>query len=170
MDTALDRIFPNDQDSVSIFSKVIFCDFSHGSSDNLYSRCKMNFSSDFVQTDAPQFVDLGFPAINTSNELSVLGTLDIRIITQTDGSHWLAPDHVFGEATAVRMSAARSEQDYIYQNGFEIWRGNQEFERQNILMSQSNLNSTTIGTDTINVATSHLDSTTIGKTLQKPHH
>ena len=44
-----------------------------------------------------------------------------------DGSHWMIPDHVFGEATAVGMSAAKSDHDYRYKTGFEIWRGHQEF-------------------------------------------
>ena len=48
------------------------------------------------------------------NELSVLRTPDNSIIRPLDESHWLAPDHVFGEATAVRMSLERLDQDYSY--------------------------------------------------------
>ena len=54
-------------------------------------------------------MDLGLPSINTSNELGILGTTTNRIINTTYGSHWSAPDHVFGEATAVGMSAASSD-------------------------------------------------------------
>ena len=52
-----------------------------------------------------------------------------------DGSHCSTPDRVFGEATAVEMSAARSDHECNYKTDFEIWRENKEFEHQNILMS-----------------------------------
>ena len=79
----------------------------------------------------------------------------------TDGSYWMVTHHIFGEATAVGMSVAKSYQDYSYKTDFEIWRENQEFERQNILMSQPHLDLTPLGKNTTNVTTSHLDSTTI---------
>ena len=102
----------------------------------------MKFLRNVVQTELPQFVDLGILAINTFNESGVLGTPVTRILRLTDGSHWTAPGHVFSEAIAVRMSAASSDQDYSYKTDFEIWRGNQEFERQFIFMSQPPLKST----------------------------
>ena len=36
----------------------------------------------------------------------------------TGGFHWSDPDHVFGEASAVRMSVASSDQDYSYETYF----------------------------------------------------
>ena len=82
----------------------------------------MNFSSNVVETEAPQFVDLVILFINTSNELGVLSTPATIIRRPTDGSHWSVSDHIFGEATVVRISAARSNQDYSYKTDFEIWR------------------------------------------------
>ena len=60
------------------------------------------------------------------------------------------------------MSAAKPNHDYNYKTEFEIWRKNQEFERQNFLMSQPPLDLTPIVTDTTNVTTSHLDLTPDG--------
>ena len=60
------------------------------------------------------------------------------------------------------MSATRSEQDYSYNIGFQIWRENQDFGRQNISMSQPPLESTPIGTNTTNRTTSKLESIPIG--------
>ena len=114
LDTAVDKNFPDDKDSASVFGNVIGRELFHGSSNGLYLRCRMNFSSHIIQTEAPQFVDLGLPAVNTSNKFGILGTLATRIRMLEDGSHWSAPDHVFGEATAVIMSVARSDQDYSY--------------------------------------------------------
>ena len=170
LDTSIDRNLPDDQDYASISRKVISLELSHGSSTDLYSRCPMEFASNVVQTKAPQFVDLGLPAVNISDEFSILGTPVTRIIRPTDGSHWSAPDHVFGEETVVGMSAARLDQYYSYKTDFKIWRENQDFGRQNIFMSRPPLDSTPIGTNTTNIKTSQLDSTPIGEKLQKPRH
>ena len=105
----------------------------------------MNLASYVVQTEAPQFVDLGLPDINTLNESGVFGTPATSIRRPTDVYHWSAPDHVFGEATLGRMSATKLDHEYSYKTGFKIWMENQEFERQNILMSRPPLDSTPIG-------------------------
>ena len=96
----------------------------------------MNFANYPVQTQAPHFMDLGLLDINKFNESSVLSTPSTSIWRPKHVSHWSAPDHIFGEATAVRMIVAKSDRDYSYKPNFEIWKENQEFERQIILMSQ----------------------------------
>ena len=63
----------------SIFSKVIGHKLSDSSSDELYLRCRINFSGDAVQNQTPQFMDLGLPTINALDESSVLSTPAIRI-------------------------------------------------------------------------------------------
>ena len=68
---------------------------------------------------------------------------------------------MFGEATSFGTSAASTDQEYSYKTDFEIWRENQEFERQNILISQPPLESIPIGANTTNVTTSKLDQTPI---------
>ena len=118
LDAVVNIKFPNDWDSASIFSKVIGHKLSDGSSDNLYLRCRMDFRSDVVQTEAPQLVDFGLTAINTLNESRVFGAPATSIRRPTDVSHWITPDHVFGEATAFGMSSAKSDHDYIYNTDF----------------------------------------------------
>ena len=121
----------------------------------------MKFLSNVVQTEAPQFVDLGLLTINTSNDLSLLVTPATRIRRPTDGYHWSMTDRVFGEATSVIMNVARSGQDYSYKTNFEIWRENQESERLNILMSRPTLDSTYIVTYTANITMAQLELTPI---------
>ena len=41
-----------------------------------------------------------------------------------NGSHWSAPYHVFGEATAAGKSVANSDHDYNYKTEFKIWKYN----------------------------------------------
>ena len=61
---------------------------------------------------------LELPAVNTSDEFRILGTPSTIIRRLMDVSHWSAPDHVFGEATAVGMSVARSDQEYSNKTDF----------------------------------------------------
>ena len=79
-----------------------------------------------------------------------------------DGSQWSAPDHIFGEATAVGISAENSDHDYNYKTEFQIWKEDKEFERQNFPMSQPPLDSTPFGTNMTNAKKSHLELTPIG--------
>ena len=72
------------------------------------------------------------------------------------------PDHFLGETIAVGISAAKSDHEYNYKTDFEIWGGNQEFERHLFLMNQPPLESTLIGKNTTNAKTSKLDSTPVG--------
>ena len=85
--TSVDRNFTNDRDSASIFINLIVREISHGSSSDLYLRCRMEFSSNVVQTEAPQFVDFGLLAVNISDEFGIPGTPAISIRRPTDGSH-----------------------------------------------------------------------------------
>ena len=79
LDTVVDGKLSNDRGSATIVIKVIGRKLSRSSRNDLYSRCRMKFSSNIVQTEAPQFVDLGLLAINTFNESDVLGTTDTSI-------------------------------------------------------------------------------------------
>ena len=92
----------------------------------------MKFADDTVQTQTSQLLYLGLLTINIFDESSGLSTPATGIQRPADGSHWSAPDHIFGEATVVGMSAAKSDHDYNYKTEFQIWKENKEFELQNI--------------------------------------
>ena len=156
--TSVDENLAEGEDSTTIFSKIIGQELSHGSSADIYLRCWMDFISSTVVTEAPYFVDLGLPAVNTSDEFNTSGTPATRFRRTMYGPHWSVPDHVFGEVKVVGMSGTSSELNYSYKNGFEIWRKNQDFGRQNISMSRPPLNSNPIVTNTTNVKTSPIDS------------
>ena len=65
LDAVVGENFPNDLDSASIFRKVIGPKLSDGSRNDLYLQCMMNFVDDVVQTQAPQFMNMGLSTINT---------------------------------------------------------------------------------------------------------
>ena len=74
LDAVVDGKFPNDLDYASIFSKSISHKLSDSYSNDLYSRCRINFANDSVQTQALNFMDLGIPAISILNKSGVLST------------------------------------------------------------------------------------------------
>ena len=112
LDAVVDGKLPDDLDSASIFSKVIGHILSDGSSGNLYSHCRTNFAAGPVQTQRPKLMDLGSLTINELDESSGLSNPATRIQSPVDGSHWSAPYHVFGQATVLGMSKAKSDHDY----------------------------------------------------------
>ena len=87
-------------------------------------HCRINFAYYPVQVHTPQFMNIGFSNINTLDESSALGTPATRILRPTDESHWIVPDHDFGEVTAVGMSVAKSDHDYDHKTEFQIWKEN----------------------------------------------
>ena len=117
----------------------------------------MDFTRNTVETEAPNFVGLGILAVNELDEFNTFCTPATIIRRPTDGPHWPAPDHVFGEATAIGMSAEKSEQKYSYKTDFGIWRENQDFGRQNISISLPPLESTPISTNMTSRKTSPID-------------
>ena len=80
----------------------------------------MDFASRAVGTEAPHFVDLGIPTVNTSDKVSIFGTPVTRLRMPPDRPYWSAPDHIFGKYTAVGMSVTRSELDCSHKTDFKI--------------------------------------------------
>ena len=130
MDAVVDGKLPEDLDSASIVSRVIGQKISDGSIGDLYTRCRVKCASDPIKNQTPQFMDLGFLTINALDKISGLSNPATRIQRPTDGYHWSASTHVFGEAKSVGLSEAKSDYDYNYKMEFQIWKENREFERQ----------------------------------------
>ena len=156
LDAGVDRKFSDDCNSTSIFSKVIGDKLSDGSRRDLYAHKSMNLAEDPVQTQTPQFVDMGLTTIDTLYEGSGISKPATIIRRSTDGAHWSTPNHIFDETIAVGVSEAKYDYGYNYKTEFQIWKENKKFERQNILMSQTPLVSTSVGTNTLNTKISTL--------------
>ena len=80
----------------------------------------MNLAVDPVQTQTPQFVDLGILTIYSLDEGRGLSTPTTIIRRPADGSHWSAPNHIFGETIAIEVSEAKSDYDYNYKTKFKF--------------------------------------------------
>ena len=87
LDAVVDEILPDDLDLTSIFSKVIGHKLSNSSSRDLYTRFRMNFAADPIQTQTSQFMDMGLFAINALDEGNGLSTPANIIQRPMDGAH-----------------------------------------------------------------------------------
>ena len=87
LDAVVDGKFPDDMYSASIFIKVTSHKISNGSSGDLYTRCRMNFVADSVQTQTPQIMDMGFSTINALDESSGISNPATIILRPTYGVH-----------------------------------------------------------------------------------
>ena len=75
-----------------------------------------------VGTKIPNFVDLGIPAVHTSDKLMSFSIPDTRVGSSTDGSKWSVPGRVFGKATSVEERGTRLEKNYSSKTNFETRR------------------------------------------------
>ena len=105
----------------------------------------MNLAADPINIPAPQLFDLGLSTINALDKSASLWTPTTRVGRPTDVAHGSAPDHICGKVTEVRDRVS-AKSDYSYKNDFEIWRKNQNFERQKNAKSRPPLDSTPVGT------------------------
>ena len=128
--TSINGNLTNNGDPTPTFSKVIGKELSHKSSVGIYLSCRVNFMRNVVGTEIPDFMHLGLPAVNASDELGSFGTPATRVGRPIYGSNWCVPGHVFGEATAVGVSGTRSEKNYSSKTDFETRRENQDFGRK----------------------------------------
>ena len=123
LDTSINRLFTNNLVALTIFTEVIGEKIYDSSSQDLYTRCRMNPAADSDNIPAPQFVDLGLFTINALDTGASLWTPATRVGRPTYVAHGSAPDHIFEKVSAVRDDV-RLNSDNNYRTGFEIWRGN----------------------------------------------
>ena len=86
-DASVDGISANDRDSTDIFRKVLGRELFDSLGTEIYSRCWVDFTSNVVVTEAPDFVHLGLPDVNALDEFSTFGTPATRVRRPIDGSH-----------------------------------------------------------------------------------
>ena len=103
LDTSINGIYFKHRDPAPTWSKVIGRKFSDESSFDVYSRCRMNLTSDAILTKIPNFMNMGLSSIHTSDELGSVFIHTTRIIILTDGSNWILPGHRINEVTADKV-------------------------------------------------------------------
>ena len=122
LDAVVDVKFPDDLNLLSIFRKEIGDKLSNHLNSDLYMRCRMNLKAYPIQTQTPQFVDMGFLTIDALDDNSGFHTPATIIWRPTDGAHWSTPNNICGEITILGVSKANSDCNYNYKTEFQIWK------------------------------------------------
>ena len=117
IDTSVDGKFTNNLVALPIFTDILSDEISNTSIRGLYARIGMHLSADPVNSVAPKFVYLGFSTVDVLDKGAGLWTPATRVGRPMDVAHWSAPDHIFGETTAVG-DAVSTKSDYNYKTDF----------------------------------------------------
>ena len=123
----------------------------------------MNFRSDTVLSENPNFMNFGLSPVNTTDKLGSVIAPTIRVGITTNFSDWLQPWHDIEETKADGVIETKSRNHYNFKSDYETMREIQDFERGNISMIPPILASTPLGTNTTKRKMSPIDSIPVEK-------
>ena len=98
----------------------------------------MNFGSNDVFTQNPNFINLGLTSVNTIDKIGSISVPTTRVGRPTSRSDWIQHEHDIEEATTERVSETRANSDYILKSDFESIREIRDFERKEKFYEQRN--------------------------------
>ena len=90
LDTPINRILDVHGHPTSIFSKVIDPKTVSGESGDVYACESMDFASNSVVSESPNFMDLGLSPANTTDKLKSVIVPTTRVEGFVDISNWIA--------------------------------------------------------------------------------
>ena len=153
------------------WSKVIGGKKFTNKSADVYARGEMNFGSDTVLSEIPNFMDFDLSSANTTDELGSIFVPNDIIGRPTNGFNCLQTGNDISKATADRVSRTKAKNYYNFKSEFETRRDkmlDQNFGCQNYPMSQPLLDLNPLGTNTTNKKTSPIGSIKIGTRTPEP--
>ena len=133
--TSINGFFAQERGFKPICSKLVGCKFSDNSSVNVNLRCEMNFVSNAVFTQNPNFINIRLVSVNTIYKLGSVSVPTTRVVRPTSSSDCIRHGHYIEETTADIVSKTIANSNYILKSGFETMREIQDFEQENISMT-----------------------------------
>ena len=124
------------------WSKVIGSKTFTNDSSDVYVRGQMNFGSDTVLSESPDFMDFGLSSVNTTDELGSVFVPTTNVGRSKDGYNCLPPGYNISESTVDRVIGTKAKNHYNFKSEFETRRDkmfDQDFGRQNDPMSRPTL-------------------------------
>ena len=150
LDASINQFPAKHRDPSPGWIKIIGRKVVTNKSADVYVCRRMNFRSDTVLSENPNFMNLGLSPVNTTDKLESVPFPTTIFGRPKNGSNWLQPGHDIKESTAYRVIETRENNHYNFKSDFENMRDIQYFERENISMSRPNLDSTPLITNTNN--------------------
>ena len=127
------------KDPTPNWSKIIRRKLFTNKSSDVYSHSQMNFVIDTVFSKNPNNMNFRLSPVNTTDKLGSVIIPTNRVKMPKNGSNWLHPGHDIEEAAADGVSETRANNHYNFKSDFEAMREIQDFEQENISMSQPTL-------------------------------
>ena len=91
------------------WSKIVGSKVVTDKSANVYARGRMNFKSDTVLSENPNFINFRLSPVNTTDKLGSVIVPTTRVGSPINGSYWLQPGPHIEEATADRVSKTKAK-------------------------------------------------------------
>ena len=118
LDSPINIIPAEHSDPMPTWSKVIGSKQITNKSADIYTCSRMNFRSDTVLSESPNFIHFGVSSIITTDELRYVFVPTTIIGRPTDGSNWLLSGHDINESTAVRLRGTKAKNHYNFKVNF----------------------------------------------------
>ena len=148
LDAPIDGFLAVHGHSKSIYSKVIGPKTVPGQISNVYACERMDFASNSIIGESPNFIYLGLSPANTADKLNSVTSPAARVEELTDGSGWIASTHGTEQVTVGIVSETKAYSDYIKNPEFETTK---VFERENISVNQPTLENISVSRPTENI-------------------
>ena len=130
IDASVNRYPDKYRDPTLGWSKKIGSKLVTDESVDVYARGRMNFGSDTVLSEDPNFMNFRLSTVNTMDKLRSVIVPTIRVGGPKNGSNWIQPRHDIEEATADRASKTKGNNHFTFKIYFETMREVQDFERE----------------------------------------
>ena len=110
---SINKISPEHEHHTPIFSKLIDHKIVPDESADVYAHKSMEFGSNSVAAESPNFMNFGLSPANTPDKLKFITVPTIKVGRLMNVSNWIQPRHNIEEVKAERMSKAKAYNDYI---------------------------------------------------------
>ena len=91
--TSINLFSPEHGHPTPIFSKVIGRKIVPDESADVYARKSMDFGSNSILSESPNFMNFGLSPANTPDKLNSVLSPTTRVESLTNGSYWILPRH-----------------------------------------------------------------------------
>ena len=109
LEASIKRIYYKHRDPIPDWSEIIGSKFTNKYSTDIYVHGWMNYASDTILSESPNFMGFGMLSVEIMNELRSVFSPTTRIGAVVHGYNWLPRSHCISEATADRMSGTESK-------------------------------------------------------------
>ena len=116
LDASINQFPSENRDPMPGWSKIIGSKLVTDEISDVYARSQMNFGSDTILSENPNFINFGMSPINTTDKLGSTIVPITRVWMPTIGSNWIHPENDIEESTADGEIKTKAKNHYNFKN------------------------------------------------------